>query len=51
MKWPNAGTCKPRGILAVPKKLRRWVAAIMRKLRTLVEQKAMEREIKFDDLK
>ncbi len=28
----------------------RWVAAIMRKLRTLVEQKAMEQEIKFDDL-
>jgi len=28
---------------------RRWVAAIMRKLRTLVEQKAMERETKFDD--
>ena len=27
----------------------RWVAAIMRKLRTLVEQKAMERGIKFDD--
>ena len=28
---------------------RRWVAAIMRKLRTLVEQKAMERGTKFDD--
>ena len=27
----------------------RWVAAIMRKLRTLVQQKAMERGIKFDD--
>jgi hypothetical protein len=27
----------------------RWVAAIMRKLRTLVEQKAMERGTKFDD--
>jgi hypothetical protein len=27
----------------------RWVAAIMRKLRTLVEQKAMERATKFDD--
>jgi hypothetical protein len=26
----------------------RWVAAIMRKLRTLVEQKAMERGTKFD---
>jgi len=28
---------------------RRWVAAIMRKLRTLVEQKAMERGTKFDE--
>jgi hypothetical protein len=28
----------------------RWVAAIMRKLRALVEQKAMERGTKFDDL-
>jgi hypothetical protein len=27
----------------------RWVAAIMRKLRTLVEQKAMKRGTKFDD--
>ncbi len=27
----------------------RWVAAIMRKLRTLVEQKAMEQETRFDD--
>jgi hypothetical protein len=27
----------------------RWVAAIMRKLRILVEQKAMERGSKFDD--
>ena len=27
----------------------RWVAAIMRKLRTLVEQKAMERGTKFDN--
>jgi hypothetical protein len=27
----------------------RWVAAIIRKLRALVEQKAMERGTKFDD--
>jgi hypothetical protein len=27
----------------------RWVGAIMRKLRTLVEQRAMERGTKFDD--
>ncbi len=27
----------------------RWVAAIMRKLRTLVEQKAMEGGTRFDD--
>jgi hypothetical protein len=27
----------------------RWVAAIMRKLRALVEQEAMERGTKFDD--
>jgi len=27
----------------------RWVAAIMRKLQTLVEQKAMERGTKFED--